>query len=100
MRLRAGGDVGELPAPLPTVLAAAVRPFLRSVIDIDPLACLRTVVQRDVRVAIIQGDTDVQVSVADAELLHSAAPVANFTVIANMNHVLKEESTRSRRQTS
>ncbi|TVR65036.1 MAG: alpha/beta hydrolase, partial [Spirochaetaceae bacterium] len=36
-----------------------------------------------------QGDRDLQVSVADAERLHSARRDADLIVITGMNHVLK-----------
>ncbi len=41
-------------------------------------------------VFIIQGSTDLQVSVEDAKLLSSAKPDAKLLIIDNMNHVLKE----------
>ncbi|PWK77599.1 hypothetical protein LX99_02476 [Mucilaginibacter oryzae] len=51
--------------------------------------------QREIRkvkapVLIIQGTTDLQVTVADAEKLKKAKSDAILTIIPNMNHVLKE----------
>ena len=40
----------------------------------------------------VQGTTDVQVTVADAERLAAAAPGARLVVAAGMNHVLKDVS--------
>ncbi|MDD4044886.1 MAG: alpha/beta hydrolase, partial [Bacteroidales bacterium] len=41
---------------------------------------------------IIQGTTDIQVSVNDAQLLSAAKPDAECIIIKNMNHVLKKSS--------
>ncbi len=39
---------------------------------------------------IIQGTTDLQVSVDDAKLLLDAKPASKLVIIENMNHFLKE----------
>lgn len=41
-------------------------------------------------VLIIQGSTDLQVSVYDARLLQASKPDARLLIIENMNHVMKE----------
>lgn len=41
-------------------------------------------------VLIINGTKDIQVKISEAELLHKAKPDARYSVIENMNHVLKE----------
>ncbi|MGV8091298.1 MAG: alpha/beta hydrolase family protein [Mangrovibacterium sp.] len=41
---------------------------------------------------LIQGTTDLQVTVNDAELLFKSKPDAQLAIIENMNHVLKESS--------
>jgi fermentation-respiration switch protein FrsA (DUF1100 family) len=41
-------------------------------------------------VLIIQGTTDLQVTVNNSKLLSSAKPDAKLLIIENMNHVLKE----------
>ena len=38
---------------------------------------------------ILQGVTDLQVSVADAQALSAAAPAARLVIVPGMNHVLK-----------
>ena len=40
-------------------------------------------------VLILQGDTDIQVSITDAQLLKQAAPEAKLCMVSGMNHVLK-----------
>jgi len=42
--------------------------------------------------AIIQGTTDTQVRVEDAELLKTAAPKSTLEIIAGMNHIFKASS--------
>ncbi|MDD4031711.1 MAG: hypothetical protein PHS48_00525 [Bacteroidales bacterium] len=44
-------------------------------------------------VFIIQGSTDLQVSVNDAKLLSASKPDSKYILIENMNHVLKESDT-------
>lgn len=43
----------------------------------------------NIPILILQGDKDIQVSLADAGRLAQSAPSAQKRVIANMNHVLK-----------
>ena len=43
----------------------------------------------DLPILIVQGDQDLQVSVADAERIKTAQPAATLTVLPGVNHVLK-----------
>ena len=43
----------------------------------------------------MQGETDLQASVADAERLHAARPDARLVVIREANHVLKHVAERT-----
>jgi hypothetical protein len=47
-------------------------------------------------VHIVQGSTDIQVLERDADLLSKANPKASKQIVANMNHVMKEISSRDR----
>jgi pimeloyl-ACP methyl ester carboxylesterase len=82
--------LGEEPADVPPALAMLFVPvnrtFMRSMAAFDPPAAIRAVRQL---VLIVQGATDLQASVADAERLHAARPDAKLVVIPEMNHVLK-----------
>ncbi len=42
-----------------------------------------------VPVLIIQGTTDMQVLIADSDILHKGNPSAEYKLFENMNHVLK-----------
>ena len=90
--LEAGKSVDPLPSPLATVpgLAAlyrpSVQPYLISWLKYTPSA---EIAKLSMPILILQGTTDVQVSVAEAQALKAAAPNAQFVVIEGMNHVMK-----------
>jgi pimeloyl-ACP methyl ester carboxylesterase len=82
--------LGEQPADVPQQLAMLFVPvnqtFMRSLAAFDAPAAIRAVRQP---VLIVQGETDLQASVADAERLHAARPDARLVVVPDVNHVLK-----------
>lgn len=84
---------GETPRDVPQEVAVLFVPmnqtFMRSLAAFDPAAALRAVRQP---VLIVQGGRDLQIRVADAELLHGARPDADLVVVPLANHVLKEAS--------
>jgi pimeloyl-ACP methyl ester carboxylesterase len=84
--LAAGKTVADVPAPLAPLFHASVQPYLISWFKYDPaheIAAVRG------RAAIVQGTADVQVTLTDAERLHTALPSARYVVVQGMNHVLK-----------
>jgi pimeloyl-ACP methyl ester carboxylesterase len=91
--LRAGRTVAPLPPELPPAVAAAlfrpsVQPYLISLLALDPRDEASAVAARGIPVTVVQGTTDLQVSVVDAERLAGGAgrPARLF---AGMNHVLR-----------
>jgi uncharacterized protein len=82
--------LGEQPADVPPQLAMLFVPvnqtFMRSLAAFDAPAAIRAVRQP---VLIVQGETDLQASVADAVRLHAARPDARLVVVPEVNHVLK-----------
>jgi pimeloyl-ACP methyl ester carboxylesterase len=88
--------LGEQPADVPPQLAMLFIPvnrtFLRSMAAFDAPAAIRAVRQP---VLIVQGETDLQATVADAERLHAARPDAKLVVIPAVNHVLKHTTDRT-----
>jgi len=82
--------LGEQPADVPQPLAMLFVPvnqtFMRSLAGFDAPAAIRAVRQP---VLIVQGETDLQATVADAERLHAARPDARLVLIPEVNHVLK-----------
>jgi uncharacterized protein len=94
--LEAGKHVdvtGMNPALMP-LFAPQVQGFLISVFSYDPAKLIATVSKP---VLILQGERDLQVSVADAERLKQAAPQAKLVLLPNTNHVLKTVTTDDRR---
>lgn len=79
-------DVSGMHPALQQLFAPVVQTFLISLYSYDPAALLAVY---DGPVLIVQGDTDLQVTVADAEHLAAARPGLSPTIIPGMNHVLK-----------
>jgi len=86
-QLKKGKAVQAVPDDLQSVFRTSVQPYLISWMKYEPTTEIKKV---KVPVLIIQGTTDIQVQVADAEHLKSAAPDASLTIIKGMNHVLKD----------
>jgi len=90
-----GETVADVPPPLAAMYRPSVQPYLVSWMRYDPaheLAALR------MPVLIVQGTTDIQVGVDQAELLKAAKPDAVLAVIPGMNHVLKAVPLEPQRQ--
>jgi fermentation-respiration switch protein FrsA (DUF1100 family) len=65
---------------------------MRSLGSFDPPAAIRAVRQP---VLIVQGETDLQATVADAQRLHAARPTAQLALVPEMNHVLKQDTNQT-----
>lgn len=85
--LKMGCEVKQVPFFLSSLFRPSVQPYLRSMMQFNPQSEIRNI---KVPVLIIQGDTDIQVGVEDARLLHAANSTSQLYVIAGMNHVLKD----------
>ena len=83
--LEAGHTVANPPPP-PALFRPSLQPFLISWLAKDPAELLKAI---RLPVLILQGDTDIQVSVADAKALSTAKPDAKLTIFAGVNHILK-----------
>jgi pimeloyl-ACP methyl ester carboxylesterase len=95
--LRDGQPVKEYPQEQAALVRPSVEGYLRSEIALDPAELLGKL---KLPVAIVQGETDIQVSVADARLLAAARPDARLSLLPRVNHALKEEAARSLAQPS
>ena len=80
------------PGLLP-LFAPQVQPFLMNLLSYDPAAL---VAKLRLPVLIVQGERDLQVSVADAERLAAADPAAKLVLLPDVNHVLKAVSSNER----
>jgi pimeloyl-ACP methyl ester carboxylesterase len=85
--LRNGKTVSKMDQSLLFLYRPSVQPYMISWIKYDPS---KEISKLRIPVLIIQGTNDLQVTVADANLLKSARPGAKIAIIDNMNHVLKE----------
>ena len=87
---------GDQPVDVPQQLAMLFVPvnqtFMRSLAAFDPPAAIRAVRQP---VLLVQGETDLQATVADAERLHGARPDARLVLMPDVNHVLKRTADRT-----
>lgn len=84
--LEAGRTTENIPG-LESILGPSVQPYLISLLSIDPAATLKAVVAP---VMILQGDRDLQVTLADARALAAARPDARLEILSGVNHVLKQ----------
>ncbi len=85
-KLRRGERVDNVPMGLMALFRPSVQPYLTSWYSYHPQEVIAELKQP---ILIVQGDTDIQVSVTDAELLKQAQPRAQYQVLTGMNHVLK-----------
>ncbi|MDT0686782.1 alpha/beta hydrolase [Autumnicola psychrophila] len=72
---------------LESMFRADVQPFLASWIQFDPAL---EVAKLEIPILIINGTSDVQMNVKEAELLKEAKPDSEMAIIDNMNHVFRE----------
>lgn len=86
-KLKNGEEVTDTPPELAALFRKSVQPFLISWMQYDPAAELKKL---DKPALILQGSTDIQVPVKDAELLSKASEKADLVLIEGMNHVLKD----------
>ena len=84
--LEAGKTHDNPPAQLAALFRPSVQPYLISWFRYDPA---KSIAALTVPVLIVQGTTDVQVSVDEAKRLAAAAPRAKLLILEGMNHVLK-----------
>jgi pimeloyl-ACP methyl ester carboxylesterase len=85
--LLAGHTADFAPPVLAALFRPSVQPYLISWLPLDPAAL---VAKLTVPVLIVQGKHDLQVSVADAQLLAKGQPRAKLVLIDSMNHVFKK----------
>ena len=87
--LEAGHLVSDLPPALAPIFFPTVQPLLMDFMRFDPAA---EAAAFDGPLLVVQGTTDVQVEVSDAERLAAAQPAARLLVVDGMNHVLVQDA--------
>lgn len=82
------GNTVEIKNPaLLSLFRPSVQPYMISWLKYNPQTEIKKL---KTPVMIINGTSDLQVLVSEAELLQKAKPEATYLIIENMNHVLKE----------
>jgi pimeloyl-ACP methyl ester carboxylesterase len=85
-QLAAGKRVDSVPPPLAPVFHQGAQPYLISWLRYDPA---KEIAKLHIPMLIVQGTTDIQVSLRDAQALAGANPAATLLLIDGMNHALK-----------
>jgi alpha/beta superfamily hydrolase len=81
-----GKTVENTPSQLASIFRQSVQPYMISWIKYDPQ---KEIAKLRIPVLIVQGTTDIQISLDDANRLAKALPKAKLVVIEGMNHILK-----------
>jgi uncharacterized protein len=84
--LKQGFLVKKIDQNLISLFRTSVQPYIMSWIKYDPTEEIK---ELNIPVLIIQGKTDIQVSVEDANLLMNAKPGNKVVFIEGMNHIFK-----------
>lgn len=85
-QLSQGHTVPNPPMELASLFRPSVQPYLISWFTYDPAI---EIAKLQIPATIVQGTADIQVSLADANLLKHADPSATLLIVQGMNHVLK-----------
>lgn len=91
--LKQGHTVKDVNPSLAMLFRPSVQPYMISWFKYDPA---KEISKLSIPVLIIEGTTDIQVSVKDAELLAGADKNAKLVIVKNMNHILKDVPTLDR----
>jgi hypothetical protein len=86
-----GGELQEVPPALRLLFIPVNRRLLQTSVAYD---AAEGMAQVRISVLIVQGETDLQVSVRDAEALSAARPGSELVVIPEANHVFKHTASR------
>jgi len=89
--LKQGNFVENVPPVLLGLARPSVQPYMISWLKYDPRVEIKKL---SIPVMIVQGTTDIQISLDDAENLAKANPKAKKAIIKNMDHLLKANPTK------
>jgi len=87
VELEKGNRVDSIPPIFNSIFRPSLQPFLISWNKYSPT---EEISKLNIPIAIVQGSTDIQVTLDDAKGLHAAQATAELMIIEGMNHVLKE----------
>ncbi|APY00838.1 alpha/beta hydrolase [Lacinutrix venerupis] len=83
--LEEGKTTKNFPPALASIFSLEIQPFMSNWMSYNPQTEIKKL---DMPILIINGTKDLQVSEAEAKLLHDAAPKAQLKIIDKMNHIL------------
>lgn len=86
-KLENGETVDSIPPMLRALFRSSVQPYMISWFKYNPQT---EISKLTCPVLIIQGTTDIQVTIQDAEKLHKSNNASKMIIIEKMNHILKE----------
>jgi len=86
-KLVKGEAVSDVPPILNSLFRPSVQPYVISWFKYDPQ---KEIAKLKIPVLIIQGTTDIQVGIDDANRLAKALPKAKLVIIEGMNHIMKQ----------
>ena len=86
-RMRNKQKIDTIPPYLLSILRPSVQPYILSWMLHDPCAEIKKLT---IPILILQGTTDIQVEVKQAEMLKACKPSATLKIVTGMNHILKE----------
>ena len=78
--------IAEVNFLLMSIFAPQGQKYLKDWMSLDPAKEIQKI---EIPVLIVNGDSDIQVTIEDAHLLKQAKPEARLVIIKNMNHMLK-----------
>ncbi len=87
IRMRNEQKIDSVPPYLMSIFRPSVQPYIASWIKYSPCEEIKKLT---IPTLILQGNTDIQVTVKQAEMLHACIPKASYKIIDGMNHVLKQ----------
>jgi len=89
-KLKNGELVTEIDPTMAAILRPSVQPYLASWFKYDPGIEIKKLT---IPSLIIQGSTDIQVGVKEAQLLHEAATQSTLKILEGTNHIFKDAPT-------
>ena len=95
--LESGKPWPEVPPQLNALYRPSVQPYMISWFRHAPST---EIAKLKIPVALFQGDTDIQVSVSDAEMLHAGCKKCDLRIVRGMNHIMKLVPADNARQVS
>jgi uncharacterized protein len=85
-RMKNNLPIDTVPKMLTSIFRPSVQPYIASWIKYDPAV---EIAKLTIPILIVQGTTDMQVTITQSEYLKKAKPTAKYVLIKDMNHVLK-----------